>query len=181
MSTAIKGIFNPSQAAVTAGNTELQARVDATGQQLVVDGRSAASRQRVSIVFQSTATATPDTLLSLVKSTAGVAAGGATTIAVASGKTLRITSMTFSLQDGGAAASLATFNLRVNPAGAAVLGSQSEFRVDIATAALIGATGAINVPIPDGFELSGTQQLAVSCAASATTNILSVTLTGYEY
>lgn len=139
-------------------------------------------RTRVSIVFQSTATATADTILSLVKSSNGTAAGGATTIAVASGKTLRITSMTFSVRAGAAAAAFATFNVRVNPSGAAVIGSQSELRVDLGnTAATIGAADKVTIPFPDGFELSGTQQLAVTAAAQATTNGLSVTLSGFEY
>jgi hypothetical protein len=139
-------------------------------------------RQRVSITYQAVATATADTLLSLVKSTNGSAAAAATTIPVAASKTLRITSMTFSLRAGAAVAAFATFTLRVNASGAALIGSPSEFRVDLGnTAAVIGAADKVTIPIPDGMEFSGTTQIAVSAAAQATTNILSVTLEGYEY
>ena len=89
---------------------------------------------------------------------------------------------TFSLRANAAAAAFATFSLRVNPAGAAVIGSQSELRVDLGnTEAVAGAARSVTITFPDGFELSGTQQFAVSASAQAVTNILSVTLTGYEY
>ena len=40
----------------------------------------------------------------------------------------------------------------------------------------------MTVPFPDGYELSGAAQTyGVSVAAQAVTNILSITLTGYEY
>jgi len=153
-------------------------RTDIVGQQFFVTP----PRNRVSITFQSTATATADTLLSLVKSINGNAQAGATSIAVTSGKTLRITSMTFSLKANAAAAAFATFTVRLNPTGAAVIGSQSELRVDLGnTAATAGAADKVTLAFPDGFELSGAQQLAISAAAQATTNILSVALNGYEY
>jgi hypothetical protein len=169
---------NPVMVGGSDGANARTMATDAAGHVQVVTP----TRTRVSIVFQAVAPATADTLLSLVKSTAGVAAGGATTIAVTAGKILRITTMTFAVKANAAAAAFATYNLRINPAGAAVIGSQSEFRVDLGnTEAVAGAARSIAVPIPDGLELSGTQQLAVSAAAQAVTNILSVALTGYEY
>jgi hypothetical protein len=90
--------------------------------------------------------------------------------------------MTFSIKTGAAAVSFATFTLRINPSGAAVIGSQSEFRADVTTLGVATGDGqAFNAAFPDGFELSGTQQLAVSAAANATTTVLSVALNGYEY
>lgn len=141
------------------------------------------ARTRVSIVFDSTATATADTLLSLIKRVDGSNPAGATTIAVTASKTLRITAMTFSVKSNAAVtAAFATFTLRINPAGAAVIGSQIEMRVDLGnTEAAVGAGRAITLVFPDGFELTGAHQLAVSVSAQATTNILSVALTGYEY
>ena len=141
-----------------------------------------AFRQRVSIIYQAVATATADTLLSLVKSINGTAAGGATSIAVSAGKILRLTSITFSIRSGAANAAFGTMTLRINSGGAALISSPSEFRVDVGnTEAIIGAARSVTVPIPDGFELTGTAQLAVSVACQATTNILSVSLLGYEY
>jgi hypothetical protein len=138
-------------------------------------------RTRVSIIFQG-APAVADALLSLVKTSNGVAAGGATTIAVTSGKTLRVKSLTFSVKTTTAVAPFATFSLRCNPTGAAVIGSPSEMRVDVSsTGAAIGASGSVNIPIPDGMEFSGTQQIAVSALSNVTTNVISVTITCFEY
>lgn len=174
---------------VTSSNPVLGGGIDQNGllRTVVLDANGVTrvvtpARQRVSITFQAVAPAVADTLLTLVKSTNGTAAAGATTQPVAASKILRLTSMTFSLRAGAAAAAFATFNLRINAAGAAVIGSPSEFRVDLGnTEAVIGAARSITIPLVNGFELSGTQQLAVSAAAQAVTNILSVTLSGYEY
>lgn len=164
----------------TLGPTLTKGTQAATGYS--VQNLKDAGRVRVTIGFQSTATATADTLLSLVKTSAGVAAGGATTIAVTSGKTLRITAIGFSIKAGAAAVAFGTMTLRTNPSGAAIITSPSEFRIDVGnTAATTGAAAAITYSIPDGMEYSGTEQIAVSLAAQATTNIVSVMLTGFEY
>ena len=174
--TAVAG--NPVLVAGSDGTNARTLAVDALGNLRV----NTPSRQRVSITYQGTASAVTDTLLTLVKTTNGTAAGGSTTVAVAANKVLRINSITFSLRAAAAAAAFATFNLRINPSGVAAIGSQSEFRVDLGnTENVIGGARSITIPLPDGFELSGTQQLGVSAAAQATTNILSVTLSGYEY
>ena len=89
--------------------------------------------------------------------------------------------MTFSVRTATSAAAASTFTLRINPSGAAVIGSQSELRVDVTSGIVSGDGQAENIVCPDGFELSGTQQLAVSATAIATTNVLSVSLNGYEF
>lgn len=139
-------------------------------------------RSRVSITFMAVAPATADTLLSLVKVTNGVAAAGATSIGVASGKILRINSITFSIKSGAAAAAFSTLTLRQNPTGATVITSVIEARVDVGnTAATIGASDKVELIFPDGMEFSGTQTLGISLAAQATTNIISISINGFEY
>lgn len=141
-----------------------------------------AGRVRVTIGFYAVAPAVADTLLSMVKITNGVAAGGATSIGVTANKTLRITSITFSLRAGAAAVAFGTMTLRQNPAGATVIGSQTELRMDLGnTAATIGAADKVEAVFPDGVEFSGTQTLGVSLAVQAVTNIISITITGFEY
>jgi len=141
-----------------------------------------AGRQRVSIVFQAVAPAVADTLLSIIKKIDGVALAASTTIPVTNNKTLRIESMTFSVKAGAAAAAFATFTLRINPTGVALIGTQSELRVDLGnTAATIGAADKITIPFPDGFEVKSPQQIGISAAAQAITNVLSVSLNGFEY
>jgi hypothetical protein len=139
-------------------------------------------RTRVSIVFQGVAPATADTLLTLVKTSAGVAATGATSIGVAASKTMRITGVMFSLKANAAASAFATMTLRSNPGGATLIGSQSEMRVDVGnTAATAGAADSRMFDVSDGMEFSGTQTLGISLQAQATTNIISITLVGFEY
>jgi hypothetical protein len=144
------------------------------------DGR--AYRDRVAITFQSTATATADTLLSLVKTTNGVAAGGATSIGVATGKTLRLTNLVFGLAANAAAAAFGVLTFRQNPTGATLIGSPSEWRFPVGlTAATVGSTVSTNFNFPEGYEFSGVQTFGLSLSAQATTNIISVALIGYEY
>jgi hypothetical protein len=72
--------------------------------------------------------------------------------------------------------------LRVNHSGAAVLASPAFQQVAVSgTAAVIGNTGVTAASIEDGFELSGTMQLALSFSGNLATNVVSVSVLGYEY
>ena len=170
--TASIGTVQPP--AITKGT---QGTVGITTQDLIDAGRA-----RVSITFMAVAPAVADTLLSLVKVTNGTAAAGATSIGVTAGKTLRITSITFSIKANAAAAAFATLTFRQNPAGATVIGSTPETRIDVGnTAATIGAADKVEAIFPDGMEFSGTQTLGISLAAQAITNIISISINGFEY
>lgn len=139
------------------------------------------AQTRVAIVFQGAAPATVDTLLSLVKSIAGVAAGGATSIGVTAGKTLLITEVIVALTAGAAAAAFGVVTLRQNPAGATVLGSGSELQIPVgATSATVGDSRTVSVPIEGGMKFFGANTLGVSLSAQAVTNIVSISLLGYE-
>jgi hypothetical protein len=141
-----------------------------------------ANKTRVVIKFEAVAPATADTLLSLVKQTAGTDAGGATSIAVTSNKVLRITSGSFSVKAGAAAAAFGTLTLRQNPAGSTVIGSPSWGRFDVGnTEAVIGAARAYFFTFDDSQEFSGANTIGASLAAQATTNVISIALYGYEY
>lgn len=138
----------------------------------------------IAITFHSTAPATADTLLTLVKSKEGVSAAGATSITASSGTVMRLTGMFFSLRSNAAAAAFSTITFRWNPTGATILSSGILLRTDLGnTAATIGAadTGASPILFPDGMDFTGTQSLGLSLASQAVTNILSITLFGYEY
>ena len=162
------------QAALTKGT---QGATGITTQDLKDAGRA-----RVAITFFAVAPAVADTLLTLVKVTAGVAAAGAVSIGVTAGKILRITSITFSIKSAAAAAAFATLTLRQNPVGATAIGSVAELRLDVGnTGATIGAADKIEAILPEGIEFSGTQTLGVSLAAQAITNIMSISLNGFEY
>ena len=166
------GTVNPP--AITKGT---QGTIGTTTQDLKDSGRA-----RVSITFLAVAPAVADTLLSLVKVTNGVAAAGAVSIGVASGKILRINTITFSIKANAAAAAFGTLSLRQNPAGATVIGSTVECRVDVwNTGATIGASDKVEIVFPDGIEFSGAQTLGVSLSAQAITNIISISINGFEY
>ena len=119
---------------------------------------------------------------SIIKMTAGVASAGATSIAVATGKTLRISSVTLSLKANAAAAAFATLTLRTNPTGATLISSPSEVRLDVgATGATIGAADKVEIIFPDGIEFSGAETIGISLSAQAITNIVSISANGFEY
>lgn len=140
-----------------------------------------AGRTLVSLVLSTTAPTTTDTVASLTPVRAGVAGTAATSIAVTAGKSLYITGITASLRTTTAATPWAKLVLRMNPAGAAVVGSPAVVSLGVGgTAAVIGNTANAQFDIPDGLMFSGTQQLALSVSGNVTTNVLDVTLVGYE-
>jgi len=140
-------------------------------------------RVRFSAVFQAVAPAVADTLLSLVAVRDGVAAAGATSLGVTASKTLRLSTLEFSLTANAAAAAFGTCTLRQNPSGATLIGSQSEGAWSVGnTEAVAGAARAIVVPLgDDGLELTGSMTFGISLSAQAVTNIISITARGYEY
>lgn len=139
-------------------------------------------RARIAITFMGAAAAVADTLLSLVKVVNGTPAAGATSIGATTGKTLSISSITFSLKSAAAAAAFATLTLRTTPSGATTITSGIEARIDAGnTAAAIGAADKVELIFPDGMEFSGAQTLGLSLAAQAIGNIASISINGFEY
>lgn len=126
---------------------------------------------------------TTEAMLSMVPVRAGVAAGGATTIAVTSGKTLRLTAIVFSHRSTSAAVLSARCALRMNPSGAAIASSPilAIASTTQQAAALAEAGDTCVVTLPDGIEISGTQQVGLSQVCSATTGVVYATLVGFEY
>ena len=128
-------------------------------------------------------TVTAEAMLSLVVTRAGVAAAGATTLTVTSGKTLRITKITFSSRSTGATVLSARGALRMQPAAAATVSSPiiDIFSTTQQAAALAEAGDTLTVTYPDGLEFTGTQQIGISQVASAITGAVYVAMTGFEY
>lgn len=151
------------------------------GAQVVVDRRDL-GRTPVSIVYSLTNPATADTLVTGSRSIGGAAATSAATFAASAGKTFRITGVTVSTRTTTAAVPWATVTLRMNPSGAAVVGSPAQAQVTVGgTAAVIGNTGNTNFPLLEGFEISGTQQVGISLANNVATNVVSISVVGFEY
>lgn len=139
------------------------------------------ARVRCLFIFRTVAPAIADTLLTLNKSLDSTETTG-TTFAVTASKRLRITAVSFSLKSGAAVSAFATMTLRTLK-GAVLIGSPGILILDLGnTAATIGAADKVTLAIPSGgLEFSGTDQIGISLSAQAITNIISITLVGYEY
>lgn len=141
-----------------------------------------ASRVNISIKFNSAVAPAADTICSCVKNTDGADAGAATTFAVTSGKRFRVLGMTVTCRTTTAATPWALATIRMNPSGAAVVGSPIVHRLGVGgTAAVIGNTAADTLYFTEGWEISGTQQIAITFANNVATNVTDIVLFGYEY
>lgn len=136
------------------------------------------------INYNATNAAAADTLLTtLVVNRGGTATTGQTSVAVTSGKTLRICAANVSVRTTTAATPWGVLTLRMNPSGAAVLASPvvAQFAVS-GSAAVAGNSGSVSFSLGDeGVEFSGTNQIGLSFANNVNTNVTAVTLIGYEY
>lgn len=129
-----------------------------------------------------TAVAT-EALLSLVATRAGVAAAGATSLAVTAGKTLRVTSIVASVRSSAATVLSGRVALRMNPAGAVTATSPIIVILSMTqqAAALAEAGDTCVLPIPDGLEFSGTQQIGLTQVCSGTGGVVYASIVGFEY
>ena len=175
--TGTNSIGTVQQATLTKGT---QGATGVTTQDLKDAGRTLFS---AATVIGGVTTVTAEAMLSLVVTRAGVAAAGATTLTVTSGKTLRITKITFSSRSTGATVLSARGALRMQPAAAATVSSPiiDIFSTTQQAAALAEAGDTLVVTYPDGLEFTGTQQIGISQVASAISGAVYVAMTGFEY
>lgn len=144
------------------------------------------TREQVRVVksFRFTSAAAPaaDTICSCIANTDGVDGAGATTFAVTAGKRLRFTHATLYLRTTTAATPWGLLSIRMNPVGAAVIGSPVVHWLGVGgTAAVIGNTAADVLIFPEGWEISGTKQVAFTFANNVATNVTNFVVHGYEY
>jgi hypothetical protein len=144
-----------------------------------------AGRTYVTFTALAAAGVTSEALLSFSQNKQGAVTAGVTSYVVPSGKTLRITTITISVRAGAAAVPFARCILRHNTAGATIATSPVAFLCPevFGISATIGVGGQIAVAVPDGLEFrgDGTQTIGMSHLDQATTNILNVTICGFEY
>lgn len=133
--------------------------------------------------YNATAPPTTDALLTtLVVNKGATNTTGQTSIAVTSGKVLRITSIIVGVRATVGTLPYGLLTLRVNHSGAATLTSAAFYQVAVSgTAAVIGNTGVTAASIEDGLELSGTMQFGLSFSGNLATNVVSASVLGYEY
>jgi hypothetical protein len=174
---------------IDGGNSQLVADVQAKGTQgvdaLMTQDFKDSGRNYLSFTIQGGGGAVSETLLSFVQNKQGTNTAGVTSYTITSGKTLRITSISVSIRSAAAAIAWVRLSLRHATGGATTNASPIAFQVpEVNTSSATSGTGAaIVVPIPDGIEFfgNGTQSIGMSQLAQATTNIINVTVYGYEY
>lgn len=141
-----------------------------------------AGRTAFSLTAIGFAGVTGEALLSMTPVRSGVAGSAGTSHGVTAQKRLRLTAIIVSVRTGAAAANWGRFVLRTNPSGAVATNSPALLVVECsAQAAVAGSGNMVAIPIPDGYEFAGTEQIGITHIGAATTNVNSVTLLGYEY
>lgn len=143
-----------------------------------------AGRTYVTFTADAVAGVTSETLLSFTVNKQGTATATQTNYTITSGKTLRVQAITIGVQAGAAAGEWVRVKLRHNTAGATTTASSLVITAACGTGnATTAGMGEESFPIPDGLEFfgNGTQTIALTHVSSATTNIESITLVGYEY
>jgi hypothetical protein len=131
---------------------------------------------------------TVETLLTLTQASGTGATTTGTSFVITSGKTFRMTSLTFATRGNTATATaqITTFSLRINTGGTCVVTSTPiAFQAVSGAAATLAAFDRFQVPIPDGWEIAGNGTLAICVTANSTfvTNAptLDVEITGFQY
>ena len=126
---------------------------------------------------------TTEALLTLNVSRDGAATAAVTTIAVTSGKRLRIIGITSGVISTGASVIAARVSLRLNPSGVAAATSPILCTISLSqqAAALAQAGDTQSIMFPEAIEISGTMQVGLSQVASAITGTVWASLIAYEY
>lgn len=157
----------------------VQSSTGATVQELKDAGRT-----YVVLVATGVAGVTTEALFSFQQNKGGAVTPAVTSYTITSGKTLRIQSVCLSNRDGATTTSWSRGVLRSNTGGATTATSSIVWGLEAGGAgALAGSTGAACTQFPDGLEIAGngTVSIGVSHLDQATTNLVSFSLTGYEY
>jgi hypothetical protein len=143
-----------------------------------------AGRTYITFTADAVAGVVAETLLTFTVNKQGTATASQTNYTVTSGKTLRIQAITIGVQAGAAAGEWVRVKLRHNTAGATTTASSLVLTAACGTGgATTAGMGEESFPLPDGLEIfgNGTQTIALTHISSATTNVESITLVGYEY
>ena len=124
-----------------------------------------------------------EALLSLVPTKAGVASGANTTLAVTPGKTLRVTGIAAGIRSTAATVLSGRVALRMNPSGAVTATSPiiAILSMTQQAAALAEAGDTCVLPLPDGLEFSGTNQIGLTQVCSGVGGVVYASIVGFEY
>ena len=135
-----------------------------------------------STVIAGVTAVTVEALLSIVPVLGGTAGAAATSVAVTAAKRLRIQAIHVSGLTTGAAVLSARISLRMTTTGAVTATSPIIATVGLNGPAAVALTGdSQTIEFPDGFEISGTQQIGFTQVAAAITGTLRASIIGFEY
>lgn len=144
-----------------------------------------AGRTYITFTADAIAGVTSEALVSFEKNMQGTTTAAVTSYIVTNGKTFRIQSLTLAIQSGSALAEeWIRVKIRHNTAGATTIASALVYTASCGTnIAATAAVDCLSIAIPGGIEIygNGTQSIGVSHISSATSNVESITLCGYEY
>lgn len=123
-----------------------------------------------------------EALLAMDVSRGGEATASATTHGVTAAKRWRVTGIMVGFISTAAAVLSGRVSLRMNPSGAVTTASPIIATIALSSgAALAQAGNQIFVPLPDGVEFSGTEQIGLSQVFNAVTGTVWASIVGYEY
>lgn len=144
-----------------------------------------AGRTYVALTATGIAGVIAEAIVTFSQNKAGTVTAGVTSYTITSGKTFRIQSIAVSVRAAASAVPFARCILRSNTAGATIATSSIVFNCTevFGIAATIGVGGNEFINFPDGLEIAGngTVSFGMSHLDQATTNILNISIYGYEY
>jgi hypothetical protein len=150
---------------------------------LTVQDMKDSGRTYVSFTIDAIAGVTSEALSTMTINKAETVSS-ATSYTVTTGKTLRIQAMSATVRATTTTA-LTSGKIRLRSAASAISAtSPIVAALDITpptAAAAAGASGYGEMSFPDGIEIAGTHQIAVSQVISSTSSAVTVTVVGYEY
>jgi hypothetical protein len=142
-------------------------------------------RSYLTLTSQALAGVTSETIISFSQNKAGTVTASVSSYTITSGKTLRIQNISYSIRAGAATVPFARMTLRSNTAGATTATSNVVWAGPevFGISATSGVGGQISVDFPDGLEIAGNGTISVGMSHldQATTNVINVSITGYEY
>lgn len=169
----------------SAGADLTSAKAAQSARFLGVQSALDAGRQFITFTAVAAAGVVAEALFALGQNKAGTVTAGVTSYVVTNGKTFRFQSITWSVRAAAAAVPFSRVIIRSNTAGATVVGSNVLFDAGecFGIAAVIGVGGQMTINLPDGLEIvgNGTISFGVAHLDQAITNIINLTVCGFEY
>lgn len=122
---------------------------------------------------------TSEALASVNVNKGGTLQGAATTYTVTTGKTLRIQSISASVQ--GTNSTVQYVKVRVRSGASVTASSPIVINLFVSNTGSTNAIGFAEQDVPDGLEIAGGQQVGISQLGGTANGTVSVTVIGYEY